>query len=326
MNRFDRITAILIQLQSKKVLKAQDLATRFGISLRTVYRDIRSLEEAGVPLYGEAGVGYSLVEGYRLPPVMFTADEAVAFITAEKLMGKFTDAALQQNYTEAMYKIKAVLRGSEKDLLENLDSQIIVKGNRGEINSPGNSLDLLLKAITEKKAVQITYRSFGSEHDTERLLEPIGVFHESEYWHTIGYCHLRETYRQFRIDRIVSISLTAIAQQEHESLKEYQETAAAKATFALQKAVIRISRQAAPYAKEQRHYYGFVSETLTDDYVEMTFLSQSLEEGLARWFMMFADHAEIIEPQLLKDSVHALIEKYLQKNAGASNPADKRLS
>ena len=91
MNRFDRITAILIQLQSKKVVRAQDLADRFDISLRTVYRDIRTLEEAGVPLYGEAGVGYSIVDGYRLPPVMFTQEEAMAFITAEKLMEKFTD-------------------------------------------------------------------------------------------------------------------------------------------------------------------------------------------------------------------------------------------
>ena len=89
MNRFDRITAILIQLQSKKVVKAQDLADRFGTSLRTIYRDIRTLEEAGVPLYGEAGIGYSIVDGYRLPPVMFTKEEAIAFITAEKLMAKF---------------------------------------------------------------------------------------------------------------------------------------------------------------------------------------------------------------------------------------------
>ena len=72
MNRFDRVTAIMIQLQSKKVVKAQELAERFEVSLRTIYRDIRSLEEAGIPLYGEAGVGYSMADGYRLPPVMLS--------------------------------------------------------------------------------------------------------------------------------------------------------------------------------------------------------------------------------------------------------------
>ena len=88
MNRLDRISAILIQLQSRRVVKAADIADRFNISLRTVYRDIRSLEEAGIPLIGEAGVGYSLADGYRLPPVMFTREEATAFLTAEKFIEK----------------------------------------------------------------------------------------------------------------------------------------------------------------------------------------------------------------------------------------------
>lgn len=327
MNRFDRITAILIQLQSKKVVKAQDLATRFGISLRTVYRDIRSLEEAGVPLYGEAGVGYSLVDGYRLPPVMFTPDEAVAFITAEKLMGNFTDAALQKHFAEAMFKIKAVLRGSEKDLLENLEDQIIVRSQKkNDTSSPGNTLDILLKAIAEKKAVKITYRAFAKEDNTERIVEPIGIFHENNFWYTIAYCHLRQTYRQFRIDRIINIHLTDQLQKEHASLKEYRDMAASKASFALQKAVIRIDKKAAPYIQDQKHFYGFVSEIVTNGYIDMTFLSQWADDGLARWYMMFADYAEILEPQSLKNRVHELLEIYLQKNASLEITTDKRLS
>jgi len=126
MNRLDRLTAILIQLQAKKVVKAQDIAERFAISLRTVYRDVRTLEEAGVPIIGEAGVGYSLMDGYRLPPVMFTTEEATAFLTAEKFIQKFTDASTVKNYTSAMYKIRSVLRTPEKDLLENMDGYIEV--------------------------------------------------------------------------------------------------------------------------------------------------------------------------------------------------------
>jgi len=314
MNRFDRITAMLIQLQSKKVVKAQDLASRFGISLRTVYRDIRSLEEAGVPIYGEAGIGYSLVDGYRLPPVMFTPDEAVAFITAEKLMGKFSDSALQNNFYTAMLKVKAVLRTNEKELLENLEDQIIVKENNTNTTAPGNTLDALLKAIAEKKVVALTYRAVGNQHDSDRLVEPIGVFHENQNWHTIGYCHLREAYRQFRIDRIVSITVTNTVQHERASLKEYQQhQEQIKATHKLQRAVIRIDKSVAIYMQTQKHFYGFVSEVITDDYIEMTFLSLSVDEGLARWFMMFADYGEIIEPQILKDNVSNLFEKYLQK-------------
>src|SRR5690606_32155840 len=100
--KFDRTVAILIQLQSKKTVKAQDLADRFGVSIRTIYRDIRTLESSGVPIYSEAGVGYSLVDGYRLPPVMFSKEEAVSFITAEKLMQHFTDNNLKKHFQSAL--------------------------------------------------------------------------------------------------------------------------------------------------------------------------------------------------------------------------------
>lgn len=314
MNRFDRITAILIQLQSKKVVKAQDLADRFDISLRTVYRDIRTLEEAGVPLYGEAGVGYSIVDGYRLPPIMFTQEEAMAFLTADKLMEKFTDSSLQKNFSSAMYKVKSVLRGTEKDLVENLEEQIIVKNRVRNNTPPGNILDVLLKAIAEKKNVRMIYRAFGNEDNSERIIEPIGIFHEHENWYTIGYCHLRDAYRQFRADRIIDIRLTDDSQKERTSLKEFQALREdMKASLTLQKTIIRVDKNIALYMQEQRHYHGFVSEIITEDHVEMTFLTQSIEY-FARWFIMFADQAEIIEPQSLKDQVVRIFEKILQKN------------
>lgn len=316
MNRFDRITAILIQLQSKKVVKAQDLANRFGISLRTVYRDIRTLEEAGVPLYGEAGVGYSIVDGYRLPPVMFTREEATAFITAEKLMEKFTDTTMGQHFNSAMFKIRSVLRGSEKDLVETLEENIMVLERKRNNIPPANILDVLLRAIADKKAVKLVYKAFGNEDSSERLIEPIGIFHEHENWYTIAWCHLRESYRQFRADRIIDVNLTEQPQQERTSLKEYYEQYAQKPAYTLQKAVIRVDKKVALYMQEQRHYFGYVSEVVKDGFVEMTFLSQSPEEGLARWLMMFADCAEIIEPQLLRDRVTYLLEKSLEKVSG----------
>src|SRR6185312_6094803 len=149
MNRIDRLTAILIQLQSRRVVKAQDIAERFSISLRTVYRDIRTLEEAGIPLLGEAGVGYSIMDGYRLPPIMFTKEEATAFLTAEKLIEKFTDTSTEESYKSAMYKIKAVLRVTEKDYLENIDHHIEVLNNshNPRNKSPHNPIQTILKSI-----------------------------------------------------------------------------------------------------------------------------------------------------------------------------------
>jgi predicted DNA-binding transcriptional regulator YafY len=316
MNRFDRITAILIQLQSKKVVKAQDLADRFGISLRTVYRDIRSLEEAGVPLYGEAGVGYSLVDGYRLPPVMFTPGEAVAFITAGKLMEKFTDKGVLDNFASALFKVKAVLRSTEKDLVDNLENQIDVVEHHKPIPPQSNSLDVLLQAIAEKKTVKMVYKAFGKDTESTRLAEPIGIFHEHSYWHTIAYCHLREEYRQFRLDRIINIHCTDTPQQEHVSLKEYRELyPKAWEQFPYIKVVLRVSNTIAPYLQERKHFYGFSSEKDGEDNtVDMTFYTQLAEEGLLRWFLSFADKAEILEPLWLHGSAVTMLQRIMEKN------------
>ena len=224
MNRIDRVTAILIQLQSKRVVKAQDIAERFNISLRTVYRDIKTLEEAGIPLIGETGIGYSIMDGYRLPPVMFTLDEATAFLTAEKLVEKLTDTSTDESYKSAMYKIKSVLRSTEKDYLEVMDNHIEV------LNSPyvpkeknaHNLLQPILKSIAEKKVLNIHYFANHSQENTSRNIEPIGIFYYGTNWHLLAFCQLRNDYRDFRIDRICQITSTPLPfKKEHPSLKSF---------------------------------------------------------------------------------------------------------
>ena len=125
MNRLDRLTAILIHLQTKRVVRAQELASRFNISLRTVYRDVRSLEEAGVPIGAEAGLGYFLTD-YNLPPVMFTNAEASALMMGGKLIETWTDQSVQTEFDSALYKIKSVLKRPDQEHLDDLDAHIRV--------------------------------------------------------------------------------------------------------------------------------------------------------------------------------------------------------
>src|ERR1700744_1680968 len=202
MNRIDRISAILIQLQSRRVVKANDIAQRFNISLRTVYRDVKTLEEAGIPIIGEAGVGYSLMEGYRLPPVMFTREEATAFLTAEKFVEKLTDASTRKTHQSAMDKIRAILKTTEKDLLENMDSKILVLKHISQAHIPDNDyLQTILNAIAQKAVLRIEYFAQPSQETTRREVEPIGIVYLESFWHLIAFCHLRGDYRDFRIDR-----------------------------------------------------------------------------------------------------------------------------
>ena len=127
MNRINRVTSILIQLQSKKIIPAKEIAQRYNISLRTVYRDIRTLEEAGIPIGSEAGKGYFLVEGFLLPPVMFTAAEVGALITAGKFLNCHGDESFIKDFDSAMYKIKSILKHGEKNYAQELENSIIVQ-------------------------------------------------------------------------------------------------------------------------------------------------------------------------------------------------------
>ncbi|UNY97513.1 YafY family transcriptional regulator [Zhouia spongiae] len=315
MNRFDRITAILIQLQSKKVVKAQDLSDRFEVSLRTIYRDIRTLEEAGVPLYGEAGIGYSLVDGYRLPPVMFTKEEATAFVAAEKLMEKFSDETIKNHFQSSMFKVKAVLRGSEKDLVQNLENHILVKRQNEQKLLVNNALELLFKAITEARSLKVSYAGFGKNKFIERFIEPVGVYYEHTHWYTIAYCQLRKDYRNFRIDRIKEIEITSQPRTSKQiTLKEYQELYSQQTKHKnIQKVVINVEKKAVPYIREHRCFYGFTEEKDHGNFVQMTFLTPWVKEGFSRWYLMFADHAEILEPESLKKEVKGTINKILEK-------------
>lgn len=173
MNRINRLSAILIQLQSRRTVRAQDITERIQISLRTVYRDIRSLEEAGVPILGEAGIGYALANGYRLPPVMFTREEAMAFLTAEKLVVSLTDATNGKSYSSALYKIRAVLKTTEKEYLEHLDNRIeVLRTCRSpEFQSPHNPLQTILYAIAAGLVMQLDYFAYYRQEHTQRMIE-----------------------------------------------------------------------------------------------------------------------------------------------------------
>src|SRR5215216_2516757 len=165
MNRIDRLTAILIHLQTKRVVKAEEISHRFEISLRTVYRDVRALMEAGVPIGSEAGKGYFIVDGYHLPPVMFTQEEGSALLFAGKLVEKMTDKSIRKEFESALLKIKAVLHVSEKDHLENLNAHIEVSRMPHEEQHayPNHFLTTLQKAAVDKEVVRMEYATNYSD-------------------------------------------------------------------------------------------------------------------------------------------------------------------
>ncbi|MGB3799591.1 MAG: YafY family protein [Lewinella sp.] len=203
-NRLSRLTAILTQLQTRRLITAPELAAKYGVSVRTIYRDIRSLERSGIPIATEEGKGYALMEHYRLPPVAFTEEEANALVLAEQLVLKTSDASFIQAYAAAVEKIKAVLRHDTKDKANLLHQRTTFDRNVQQQRS-SNNLSALQDALTNYRPVRITYTN-ESGGQSERVIEPFALL-STENWLLIAWCRLRRGFRYFRLDRIGGLNV-----------------------------------------------------------------------------------------------------------------------
>ncbi len=211
--RLIRLTEILIQLQSKRIVSAKDIAEKYGLSIRTVYRDIRTLEQSGIPIITEEGKGYSIMEGYHLPPVMFTEEEANALITAEHLIVKNKDRSLSDQYQNAIVKIKSVLRFDQKTKAEILAQRIQIRINKNN-EKTSNYLIQLQSNIANNRIAHIDYLSLDNQR-TERKIEPFALYTTNDNWVLIAFCRKQKDYRAFRLDCIQRLSSTNESFEPH---------------------------------------------------------------------------------------------------------------
>jgi predicted DNA-binding transcriptional regulator YafY len=218
--RLSRLTAILTQLQTKRLLTSTILAEKFGVSVRTIYRDIRALEQAGVPILTEDGKGYTLMDGYKIPPVMFTEKQANALILAEQLVLKNKDTSFIKDYSEAIDKIKAVLKQSEKDKANLLADRTRFEQNVNRERNSDNLSDFQF-ALTNFCVTKIEYTNEENK-TSSRLIEPFALLSTTENWLLVAWCRLRKDFRYFRLDRIKKMETLAEKFTPHKlTLQEY---------------------------------------------------------------------------------------------------------
>jgi predicted DNA-binding transcriptional regulator YafY len=309
MNRIDRLHAILTHLQSKKKVTAQEMADRFQISLRTVYRDVKALDESGVPVIGEAGSGYTIMEGYRLPPVMFTQEEASALLLGAKLAEQFTDGSVKRHFGAALFKIKAVLRSPDKEYVDNLTEHIeILTRYAPDLESPQQFLSMLQQAVAGRKIVHLQYRSQQKEEVTLRKVEPIGLLHYGNAWHLIAWCHLRNDYRDFRMSRMLGVTMDdhCFEPSAHPSIREYIDKI--RQGSDLEEAIVCFDRDIARFLQEQKYLNGFVSEEVQDAGVRMKFLTSNMYH-FGRWLLTFTNRVQVESPPGLRTTMKDLAEK-----------------
>ena len=208
VKRLSRITAILIQFLSRRVVNSTTLAGKFGVSVRTIYRDIKTLERAGVPILTEEGKGYSLMAGYKVPPIMLTETEANALLTAELIIQSSNDTSLISEFAAVTAKIKAVLPSSLKSNTERLERKMGIT-NTYINNSPKSNLLLQLqKPLLEHLLIRVDYTNKAGQK-SQRDLEPFALYaNQKNEWVLVAFCRLRNDFRSFSLVNINTLTIT----------------------------------------------------------------------------------------------------------------------
>ena len=202
MRRADRLFQILQYLRGGRLLTARDLAERLEVSERTIYRDIADLIGSGVPIEGEAGVGYLMRSGYDLPPLMFTASEIAAVVAGARLIRAWGGLDMARAAESALSKVQSVL---PPDALARAEKVHIHALSGPEMNDGLRaSIDQLEAATDTKHKVMFAYRD-KEDRSTQRTVRPLGLWFWGKVWTLIAFCELRQDFRMFRIDRMASI-------------------------------------------------------------------------------------------------------------------------
>ena len=198
MRRADRLFQIVQQLRGGRLVTAKMLAERLGVSERTIYRDIADLVATGVPVEGEAGVGYVMQKGFDLPPLMFTTDEVVALVVGARLLQAFGGADMARTSEEALVKIQAVLPEPARRRADAVPVHAIALSTPDIVRE---RLDTLGALVDDEHRAVLTYRDERGL-GTRRTVRPLGLVFWGRVWTLLAWCELREDFRAFRVDRI----------------------------------------------------------------------------------------------------------------------------
>jgi predicted DNA-binding transcriptional regulator YafY len=313
MNRIDRLTGIILQLQSHRSITAAEIAAHWEVSLRTIYRDIAALGEAGVPIVGEAGAGYRLMRGYHLPPVMFTSDEAAAMFMSGEIAEQIADESLKRALRSALLKIRSVLPEERQAYLARLKQSMSVSLRSRSPEEPARNLMPIEDAILRRRCLALKYQAAGRTGVTSRTVEPLGITYYGDQWHVIAFCRLRQDFRDFRLDRMKNWEVLGETFKGHDdfSIREFLGDVIKR--HELIPVTVSMDRKIADPFRAQI-FSTLESESVLDDgRVQMEILTFSLQ-WFAWWVLRFGTALQVEEPaelrQLVKQAAAGIVGQY----------------
>jgi predicted DNA-binding transcriptional regulator YafY len=207
MRRADRLFQIVQHLRGGRLVTAKMLGEHLEVSERTIYRDIADLQSTGVPIDGEAGVGYIMREGFDLPPLMFTKDEIVSLVAGARMVRSMGGASMARAAIEALIKIESVLPPSLQTQLKSVEIHVpdYTMNDRDK-----QMIDLCQSAVEVRKVLELNYADVENR-ETRRAVRPLGLWYWGKVWTLVAWCELRTDFRVFRIDRIAAAGPTGVS-------------------------------------------------------------------------------------------------------------------
>ncbi len=324
MNKTDRLLAIVLELQGKGRQRAEDLAATFETSKRTIYRDIQALCEAGVPLISTPGQGYALMQGYFLPPLSFTTEEATMLLLGGGYMAHHFDAQYRLAAQSATRKIESVLPDALRADVHYLQNSIHFLAPGGEQRAEKHEkLQQIRRALLARTTVRFSYFARYSSHKvstpTIRDVDPYALIYLANEWHLTGYCHLRQDLRNFRLDRIDKLTVLTRSFQRPDNLSLRPPPEEARPI------VVRIlcDQTIARWVREGRSYFT-TSEVETNEGLLIT-LNVRHETDILQWLLGWGKHVHVLEPaslsRLLTDEAAGILNNH-RPTAERSEPSD----
>lgn len=292
MNRIDRLFGILLLLQGKSLIRAQDLAEKFEVSRRTIYRDIDALGEMGVPVIALPGEGFSLSEGFYIPPLIFTSMEASAVFLGARLLSMQAAGHLPEAAEQALSKIAHILPRDTRYKVERLTDiiQFFTPEQRFNLDDP--QLMLLQQAINDHRLIFLRYHSYSQDEISEREVEPHHLSYSNGSWYIHGYCRSRRDYRAFRLERVETLKLLDKKFQPRLVKSQVGEKVTVR---------VRFSQSVLRWVRERQHY-GFQREEISADAVVMAYELDTTSE-IKSWLLGWGANAEILEPLEFREEI-----------------------
>ncbi len=314
-NTATRLITLLMLLQRQPNQKASDLAEQLGISVRSLHRYITMLDEMGIPIYSERGPygGFSLVRGYKMPPLVFTPEEAVAVYLGTGLVREMWGKLYQDAAQGALAKLDNVLPEEQRHEIAWARRTLVTTGmHRASLDAATPHLEKIRRAIREQRRVVMVHRKQNDQTPQTREVEPYAVVHRSGWWYVVGHCRLRNALRSFRVDRIVELTLLDKTFQIPADFDIHAFLAQAFESEMKIKVRLRFAPQGAHIARDLAGTWDTLEEQA--DGAVIVALTMPDLQWAASMALGFGPIVTVLEPAELSQTVHAwasaVVEQY----------------